>query len=82
MARNGMYLAVFLVIVGSILVIPSSEVLGSGGCTTYQESAIMYYPGYGYHCGYIGPGCTECVGSGGGSCVTDGSQCTPDYQTP
>jgi hypothetical protein len=83
MARNGMYLLVFLVIVGSILVIPSSEVFGSDGCTTYHDSAIMYFPGYGYACAYVGPGCTECVGPGGETCVTDGSKCIPiEHQIP
>lgn len=48
-------------------------------CTTYYNSRVEYHGG-GAICAGSGSGCTECTDSEGGSCVTNGSSCTPDVR--
>lgn len=48
-----------------------------GGCNSFPNSMIRYFPGYGNVCASPGPGCTECWTTDGGACVTDGDFCIP-----
>ena len=61
----------------TVLLIGGAATLDAS-CYSYPNSTPTYIAGYGSVCGGYGPGCTECsTDDGSGSCVTDGTSCTP-----
>ncbi len=54
-------------------------------CYPYDNSMVVYWPGFGWVCGLSGTYCVECYDlEGGNYCVgdTERTRCGPYHQTP
>ena len=68
-------IAVFVVLVGGLAAVAWAD------CNTYYNSHVVWDPYWGTYCGGSGGSCTECTGSGGESCHTEGTSCELDVKS-